>query len=198
MLRKLDAGSNDMKINLEAVKALEGCPRVHGNGFIQMDIGAGRRLHVWGHRDLPRQKVDTGIHDHTFDFVSTCIVGRVVNVVYGVDYDPTERVYTHKIYRPEPRDGEDTALEPTLQQCRPYVHSVRLVNSIESYSHEALVFHETFTDRPSATVMQKGNKTPGVKARVLIPLGFEPDNEFNRNDFPAERLWEIIYEVLSY
>lgn len=189
-----------MKINLEAVKALGGCPRVHGNGFVQLDIGAGCRLHVWGHRGLPRQKVDTGIHDHTFDFISTCIVGRVVNVIYRVDPTPAleGQAWTHKVYEPVPRDGEDTELVPTIRECRPAVFSTRLVSSIESYSHPALTFHETFSDRPSATIMQKGNKFPGAKARVLVPIGFEPDNEFNRNDWPADRLWEIIHEVLGY
>jgi hypothetical protein len=196
-----------MKIDLDEVRygsryGKAPIPRVHGNGFIQLDIGAGRRLHVWGHRDLPRQKVDTGIHDHMFDFISTCIAGRVVNAHYKV----VGREPTHTVYGPEPRDGEDTALRPLdlggltpgkLIDCRPYVYHMRLVPSGESYSFEHREFHETFTDRPSATIMQKGAKYPG-RARVLVPIGFEPDNKFNRNDFPPERLWEIIHEVLRY
>jgi hypothetical protein len=38
-------------------------PRVHGNGFIQLDLPDGKRLHVWD-EDIPRQKVNTSMHDH--------------------------------------------------------------------------------------------------------------------------------------
>lgn len=184
-----------MKIDLTAVKDLGARPRVHGNGFIQLDIGGDRRLHIWGHRDLPRQRVDTGIHDHTFDFMSSCIVGRVVNVPYTIN---EAGPHTHKVYEPKPRDGEDTSLHNTEWLVRPTPREISLIPEDSEYLFRAFHFHETFSDRPSATVMFKIRKYQGSRARVLVPVGHEPDNDFNRNNFPDAMLWGIIHEVLGY
>lgn len=40
-------------------------PRIHGNGFLQIDLDPLRRMHVWDHR-WPRQIRDSSIHDHAF------------------------------------------------------------------------------------------------------------------------------------
>ena len=65
---------------LERLRELE--PRVHGNGFIQCDLPHRKRLHIWGHPAIPRQKVSSPIHDHVFSFASIVLVGRLVNIVY--------------------------------------------------------------------------------------------------------------------
>ena len=76
----------------DQLRALGRKPRVHPNGFIQLDLNdAGtRRLHVW-RDDIPRQEQASPIHDHIFDMMSTIIKGRLVNVDYelvpGDDYD---------------------------------------------------------------------------------------------------------------
>lgn len=199
-----------MRINLEAAREHGAVPRVHGNGFIQLDLEPGRRLHIWGHRDLPRQVVDTGIHDHVFSFTSTCVVGRVINIHYKIDISGVH-LNTHTVYSPRPRSGEDTELLPAeiggflgngrIHVC-PRVREMRLVSLGEHYNHPACEFHETITDRPSATVMVKAapviEAAARARARVLVPLGYEPDNIFDRNSFPPARLWEIVHEVLGY
>ena len=65
-------------------------PIVHGNGFliVPLDGSNRRRVHIWGHPGLPRQKVATPIHNHRFNFISTCLAGRVFNLTYGVQMDP--------------------------------------------------------------------------------------------------------------
>ena len=94
-------------INLEAVRASGSRPRVHGNGFIQLDLTERSRLHVWGDPRIPRQKVSTPIHDHVFGFTSTIIVGRLINVIYDVEL---RRFGDFNIFTPEIREGEDTVL----------------------------------------------------------------------------------------
>ena len=49
-------------------------PRVHGNGFIQVDLTHDTRLHVWGDKRIPRQNTYTPIHDHVFGFKSHLVV----------------------------------------------------------------------------------------------------------------------------
>lgn len=176
-------------------------PRVHGNGFIQLDLDPGRRLHIWGHPDVRRQVVDTGIHDHRFAFVSRVLVGRVMNVEWGaVDYDfaPDNVSVTHKIYAPEVRDGEDTILRDTGHRVAAYPKFTRTVLVGQSYTMEPAEFHETVTDRPSATLMRKTFERPELTARVLVPVAQEPDNDFNRNSvMSTPRMWAIIEEVMS-
>jgi hypothetical protein len=61
-------------INTAVLKERGVRPRVHGNGFIQVDLTADTRLHVWGDKRIPRQNVYTPIHDHVFGFESTISV----------------------------------------------------------------------------------------------------------------------------
>lgn len=181
---------------LEVARRMSTQPRVHGNGFIQLDLEKGSRLHIWGHPALPRQKVDTGIHDHRFGFRSRVIVGRVVNAMWRtveVDSEPT-----HKIYVPKPSKTENTTLQDSGEVVRARIYHSETVLAGESYVMHPRMFHETFTDRPSATLMTKTVEDHEHMARVLVPMGLEPDNDFHRDAaLPCERLWEIIEEVLS-
>ncbi len=168
-------------------------PRVHGNGFIQLDLGEQKRLHIWGHPAIPRQIVDTGIHDHRFDFTSTVIAGRLINARYHPG-----NATRYKIYTPQTREGEDTILCETGASMMVANPTMIMVREGEKYGMFARDFHESFTDRPSATVMTKLGSTHPEAPRVLVPLGKEPDNDFNRNVFENDFLWGIIKEVIGY
>ena len=188
-----------MNIHEITNRAKGNVPRVHGNGFLQLDLNQGSRLHVWGHRDLPRQRVDTGIHDHRFGFVSTVLVGRVVNANW-LTIETSEAVPTHKIYTAvvDSPQSHNTTLSDSGERVHVYIENAQIVLRGEKYRMYPGMFHETFTDRPSATIMQKTTHLVGHSPRVLVPLGQEPDNEFHRDEaLPQDRLWEIIEEVLS-
>jgi hypothetical protein len=78
-----------------------------------------------------------------------------------------------------------------------YISRSTTVLKRQAYHMWPCRFHETFTDRPSATLMTKDKTNHAHTPRVLVPMFHEPDNDFNRNDaLPAARLWEIIEEVL--
>ena len=50
---------------------LDARPRVHPNGFIQLDISPRKRFHIWAHPDIPqsgREDKEEDIHDHVFGF----------------------------------------------------------------------------------------------------------------------------------
>lgn len=88
----------------EEVRALKaegkGNPRIHPNGFIQLDLdhvadgwhashqrghsGGTRRLHIWNPPgvQLPRQDTVNEIHDHVFDMKSTVIKGVLEQCLY--------------------------------------------------------------------------------------------------------------------
>ncbi len=182
-----------MRINFRKAFDAGHLPRVHGNGFIQLELGEQRRLHIWGHPDIPRQVVDTGIHDHRFDFTSTIVAGRLINARYHPGNDTRYKVYT-----PHVREGEDTILVDTGSSFMVAGPTMTMMREGQSYGMYAGDFHESFTDRPSASVMTKLGTTHKNEPRVLVPLGKEPDNDFNRNVFENDFLWGIIKEVVGY
>jgi hypothetical protein len=187
-----------MMINVSDLKEIGTVPRIHGNGFLQLDLEDGQRLHIWGHPDLPRQKVDTGIHNHRFNFRSEVIIGRIINAIY--DPQKITDAPTHALYQPVTRDGEDTVLEAVgaAFKVRLFPPHLQLIQKGSRYSMEGFRYHESFTDRPSATIMTKTNPNNGLLPRVLVPLGVEPDNDFNRNNvMPVEQMWDIIGQVLG-
>lgn len=190
-------------INLKAVRETGSEPRVHGNGFIQLDLTERSRLHIWGDPRISRQKVTTPIHDHVFGFVSTIIVGRLVNVVYTVE--PREHG-DFRVYVPEMREGHDTILKPTSMEVIAEPIHVDMVNwnsGGNSYGILAGDFHETFApDGPAATVITKDDDTQAqgntALPRVLVPVDRAPDNDFNRHHaMPQSLLWSIIEETLK-
>lgn len=190
-------------INLNEVRAKGARPRVHGNGFIQLDLTANSRLHIWGDRRIPKQKIATSIHDHVFGFESTIIVGRVVNVIYAVE------IHEHgdyRVYTPKVREGEDTILEATsIQVVAAPIHTdmIDWRTSSRKYIIAPFEFHETIApDGPAATIIIKDDLTQAqgnIKAlpRVLCHVSQEPDNKFNRYNADVDLLWRIIEQTLK-
>lgn len=175
-------------------------PRVHGNGFLQLDLDAHQRLHVWGHPALPRQDVNTAIHDHRFGFVSKVLAGRLVNAryyTYSLDDDPELDVPpTHSVFIPVPREGEDTELRPTGKQVVAHVYSIRFINRGDSYEMLPGEYHETFSEQLTVTLMAK-TAIEQREPRVLVPLGSFPDNSFNRHSFNQDLLWSVVADALD-
>lgn len=177
-------------------------PRVHGNGFIQLDLSDSFRLHIWGDPRIPRQATATPIHDHTFGFQSTIIVGRLLNVVHEI----IEKEYgDFNIFEAVCRDGEDTELRRMKKQCIVQVAHTEMVNAnswITKYRMPPHVFHETLApDGPAATIIRKEKKRiqpdKHVRARVLVPVNAAPDNSFNRYEADEDLLWQIIEDTLK-
>lgn len=178
-------------------------PRVHGNGFIQLDLDPTTRLHVWGHPDIPRQSITSAIHDHVFDFRSEVLVGELHNYRYNVVAD---RDGVFRVYRPRVRQGEDTILVADDEPNRVHAHQseIEVVPAGDAYSMERGQFHETVVNAPTITLMRKNGKTlgqnpNGARPRVLVPFEFQPDNNFNRYDaLPVEKIWWIIEAMLIH
>lgn len=170
--------------------------RVHGNGFIQIDLPNNKRINVWGHSAIPRQNVATQLHDHRFDFYSFVLRGTLVNVVYreaaSKSLDPS-----HNVYTPQPRAGEDTVLVPFGEPVRLFPKQSEVIMEGDSYRMKAGDIHETFVNQPTATLMLKGD-VHDVPVRVFCPVGKLPDNDFVRHEVMSEdTLWQIVLEVFA-
>lgn len=166
-------------------------PRVHGNGFIQVDLEPGQRLHVWGHPAIPRQQTYTGIHDHSFGFESRVIRGRVFQIPYVIDGCGRD----YMIYAPVPKEGEDTQLNPTGIHCRLSYGPIQIIQAGQYYLMSPGDIHETVADMPAASIMTKTERSESA-ARVYVPMGSKPDNVFSRYWAP-NMLWQIIKDVIG-
>lgn len=173
-------------------------PRVHGNGFVQLDLSPSRRLHVWGDPRVPRQTVPTQIHDYTFSFTSTVIRGQIINRTIRVREDG---LGAYRLYTAEVNQGEDTRL--VRNDDRRYRATISVEELLEEgaiYTVDAGRFHETVAPWLCVTVIEKDGPTlaqGGPSPRVLVPVDLEPDNTFNRYSTPADVLWQIIYKALG-
>lgn len=194
-------------------------PRVHGNGFIQLDLSDTARLHIWGHPDIPQQKTNTPIHDHMFAFSSLILRGAMTNAEYDIQWDgkeafgdpkdlrdlryeltPSRFPTTHTIYKAEVRDRQDTILKPTDYAVHLRAKSITTYTAGQSYTMEVGQIHESVVTGPTATIILKRGRTlaqGSASPSIFVPVGLEPDNGFHRYALPAERLWQIIHEVIG-
>lgn len=172
-------------------------PRVHPNGFIQLDLDdeGKRRLHVW-RNDLPRQKVYTPVHNHRFDFTSETIVGTLSNITFELgdrDQGPAHREW---VVRRDP-SSEETQLVPTPGVVGLMAVNATLITPGNGYEFFAGAFHETGFIHNTVTIITKTEPVPGIESAVLVPEGIEPDNTFTRAVPSIEYLHDKIVEALS-
>lgn len=201
-------GDFPAKLSVDYLKGRNIEPRVHGNGFIQLDLTSRTRLHIWGHPDIPRQAQPTPIHNHVFGFKSWCLIGRLVNVEYELVRSGSE----FQIYEAVNRQGEDTILvcdeELTgIRHTRTTVTVPETPNDgvspamRSSYYFKRFNFHEIFTPEPTITIIRKDGPTlvQGAESgpEILVPAGRTPDNDFNRYGHDPKLLWDIIADVID-
>lgn len=183
-------------------------PRVHPNGFIQLDLvpnslgkrAAMFRLHVWPDGscgDIPRQSLPTVIHDHTFAIDSRVLKGSIINWIWWLRTNggPTHEIWT-AVYDNETRES---VLTPTGRIYRAEKTSGSVINKGSLYRVPCSIFHATSWRGLTATIMQKvvGSELDR-DPRVLVPLGGKPDNSFQRYAVSEEVLWRYIEKALSH
>lgn len=170
---------------------------VHGNGFIQVPLAGGGRMHVW-HPECPRQKVSTDIHDHRFSFTSTVIRGVLINTLFRTDPHASGRPW--KVYAPgDGSTGQDhDSLFDTGCRLSCTWYSGKVISAGDTYKMEHRAFHQSVPKSERAvTVMFKTQVLPELgPSRVLVPEGQEPDNDFSR-EHDRDFLWRLVREALS-
>jgi len=193
-------------------------PRVHPNGFIQLDIadvedgwdeskkrghsGAAVRLHVWNPPgiELPRQKTVNEIHDHVFDMKSQVLVGRLKQSLYSFVLPPAgddaEIHRTHEKWRAVYDKASSSRLEATGEIGR-LQHQISFwIGPGQSYEQAAFTFHDSTPDGLVVTRMIKTEVHDG-DAHVVCPVGHNPDNSFDRaKAADPDLLWEAIKRSL--
>jgi hypothetical protein len=172
-------------------------PRLHPNGFIQVDLGERRRLHVWPEEKLPAAEPVTPIHDHVYGFRSLIIRGALRNVECEPVFDPSGGTHViHEVYpwvtfeRTSPiwRSGDRTYLAKIVQVSDFYVGT--------RYRFPPRRFHASEPLGSTATVIEIEPFDRSERARILAPVGIDPDASFKREGHDPDRLWGLIRETL--
>lgn len=195
----------EAQLAVDIAEELGNQPRVHPNGFIQLDLepveatwekkrghsGANRRLHIWNPPGiaLPHQGTVNEIHDHVFDMRSTVVKGNLRQQLYcfivGRDgkLTPARGQGWHgkyELYRAVYDQKSSSRLEPTgvtgIVEC---YHEFTIYEG-ESYTQPAFTFHDSDPgDNCVVTIMEKERIHVG-DASVLCPVDTPPDNSFDR------------------
>lgn len=192
-------------------------PRVHPNGFIQLDIaptedgwdeskkrghsGASRRLHIWNPPgvELVRQQTKNEIHDHVFDMRSTVVKGRLMQTLYQFyPAIPDElRMPTHEKYVAVYDKTSSSRLASTGEMGFLDAEQWYWVESGQTYVQPAFTLHDTTPDGLVVTVMEKTAIHEG-DATVICTVDSPPDNDFDRaKAMDEKKLWYAINKSLS-
>lgn len=176
--------------------------RLHGNRFLQIDLtdDSSERVHLWHEGLLPlAQRAPAPIHDHIFSFRSTVLAGALANCEFKVDRvehsaSRNKGVGRYHVYAGVRRHAQDTQLvraddhEYLAQPMGALVHARHA-----EYAVPARAFHASVAVGYAITHFTRG-AARGGQPYVLVPVGLEPDNEFNRYHHGG-RLWDIVREI---
>ena len=169
-------------------------PRLHPNGFIQYDLPTGDRLHIW-HPDLPiAQVVHNPIHDHTFDFTSSIVLGRLMHVVYK--FQPCNGGQ-YQLHRAVVSEDEDTKLIPLEQVGDMKVEELFIFGRGSRYSFKHRLFHKSEGMGLTATIVTKTIIDCLPFPRIAVPVDVDPDNNFRRHQYDTKKLMVHVDEVLQ-
>lgn len=171
-------------------------PRLHPNGFVQFDLGPNQRLNIWDESLPPAQTINTPIHDHTFDFSSRVVAGKLFHIVYDFAKNPHGQ---DCLWGVVPwRTGDETVLEPLAGMVGDAVlFETNELPAGSGYTFGAGLFHETKHEGFTATVMTKTRKNVTEGARVVVPVGGSVDNDFRRDQYPLEKLSAFVLRAID-
>ncbi len=187
------------RLIFEELRRLPNPPRLHPNGFIQLDLDdAGRtRLHIWPEEPIRIRMPDAPIHDHIFGFESRVLIGCLTNMTYAIEADPAGEyeVWGVAPYAAARRDAPLERLDDLRYRLK--VVEERRVCAGSRYDFPPLAFHESRAEGFTATVIEMTDFDPKRQARVVCRVGEVPLGTFRRIGAPEEqaRLWHEIARV---
>lgn len=162
--------------------------RLHGNGFLQIDVMPNWRLHVFHPELIPYgQKVRTTMHDHVFDMTSHILFGTLRHKHYKMivppedfgDYDVFSVLYNGN------RTVESTLIKDGIGSVDFILLASYEMNAGSVYKFKAGEWHESESDGLTITLIHKSDPKMN-RARVAVAVGKSPDNNYKRDSVPKE------------
>lgn len=171
-------------MNFADLKALGHQPRVHPNGFIQLDIVPGKiRLNVWTSDGIFCGSRAHPIHNHSYDISSRILKGALTNLTY-LDRWATPANATHILHTAAkvPGTANETMLTPIPKgYSRLVSQKADTYAAGEGYVLEREVLHDSLPHGLTATLMTIIQPNPYYSPMVAVPVGVKPHN-FHRRE----------------
>jgi hypothetical protein len=139
--------------SLEEIKRVGKNIRVHPNGFIQLTLEDGYRLHLFLDKEVYERFPRTPIHTHAFVLESRVMLGEVTNIEYEVAEDPHGDLcmYTAK--------NMESELEKVIGKTYSISNKKEEVIKVgEEYHVRINTFHESLHRGDTITIVRKIKK----------------------------------------
>lgn len=172
-------------------------PRFHGNGFVQLYLGEGKRLHIWS-PDLPMiRDHNATMHNHRYDVHSTVIHGLLKHTVYDVVYEPLTGPYQMNVVNTSnPEDKPLSGPKGTGERYNLVKKGVYHMPKGSYYEFPYPLIHTSEADEFTITLFEQVNDDRSRHPFVLSPYGEAPTHAFDPATAPGlNRLWSVIYEA---
>jgi hypothetical protein len=185
------------RINL--LKSLGRKPRVHPNGFIQFDIIPGElRMNVWPERLIEGHPGRIHpIHNHSFDLHSVVMVGALTNVTYSLRQERW-MTPTHVLHQARRVNAHDSVLEPIHSGAGALkVLKIETIHAGQDYALPRLWLHDSLPHGLTMTLMWTENPDSVYAPHIAVPVGVQPMNDYRRDAFDEDMLWDIIETALE-
>lgn len=185
--------------SVEYLKALGRSPRVHPNGFVQFDIEPGvLRLNIWPDQGIEGHPGRVHpIHNHSFDLHSVILVGALTNVTYDLRQEAWIKP-THELHVARHIDQHNTVLQPVRGGAGALkVLKMDTYHPGQDYSLPRAYLHDSLPHGLTMTLMWTENPDPMYAPKVAVPVGVQPMNNYKRDGFDANLLWDIIGQALE-
>ncbi len=198
-----DSASLKAILTIDFLKGLGHKPVVHNNGFIVLNLTKRKRLHIWGHSDIPKIREEQAIHDHVFGFRSFSLVGKLSNINYELNTDDSKyQIYftNQSNYLVEPSNVFCDVKLKQMTTIAPFGNKEELS---DFYDIKPWDLHRTIVTEKAATVIHKSGNIvtthnhQGQRAMVLIPKDKKPFIESPPLPINEKVLWEIIEDALT-
>ena len=169
-------------------------PRVHPNGFVQLDLTENTKLHIWPEQPIKTVDVQTPHHDHTFSFSSQVILGALQHTVYRPTESESGKFHLYTVYPFKAQNQETPFVR--LDDKRYDMEVVRefIISAGQKYFFEAFEFHSSQSISLTATIIKVSPFDKSLQARVTCRYDQEPQL-FRRDSFDEEFLWSIVRTV---
>jgi len=189
----------------DELHALPMPPRMHPNGFIQLELGSRkRRLHIWPETPMVTREVETPIHDHIFGFDSEVLLGRLGHFIFDAEADPAGPYHLYTAGCSAQGKVNDHLVRIDDRRYRLEQTEAIWLDAGDTYRFEPFRFHESRHEGLTATIFQIHDFEETGATRICCPIDQVPDNSakkpFRRDGFDPEVLWaqiERVYRLIS-
>lgn len=150
------------------------------------------RLHFWINT-IEKHDKDLQIHDHSFDFESVVLNGRIINNKYRIISSNNFNGYVYDVkFR-----NEKSKLILNQENCSIELEESVEINVGEFYKMSSSSFHESKNNEDLTVTLLKITKSDNKVSRVFSPKKLNSLNSFERVNLTFEENEKLINKIIK-